>query len=84
MRILALGESVTYGYIDNNNHESGGYRILLDQKLATAGIDADFVGSQSNGPWADNQHEGYPGIRLDDLGFCSWAAATIPRSIRPR
>jgi lysophospholipase L1-like esterase len=69
MRIMAMGDSNTYGIIDSTNRESGGYRIKLDAKLATAGINADFVGSLSSGPSSDNQHEGYNGQTIDWLSL---------------
>jgi hypothetical protein len=43
MRILTIGDSITLGMITTTDRESGGYRFYLDQKLAAAGIDADFV-----------------------------------------
>ena len=67
MRIMSVGDSLTYGIIDSSNRESGGYRINLDKKLEAAGINADFVGSLSNGPATDNQHEGYSGRTIDWL-----------------
>jgi lysophospholipase L1-like esterase len=69
MRIMAMGDSNTYGIIDSTNRETGGYRINLDAKLATAGISADFVGSLSSGPSSDNQHEGYNGQTIDWLAL---------------
>ena len=69
MRIMAMGDSNTYGIIDATNRESGGYRIKLDAKLAAAGINGDFVGSLSSGPFSDNQHEGYNGQTIDWLAL---------------
>ena len=67
MKIMALGDSLTDGWIDYSNTSKGGYRIQLDKKLDAAGISADFVGSQHSGPFSDNQHEGYPGQTIDWL-----------------
>jgi lysophospholipase L1-like esterase len=67
MRIMALGDSLTDGWIDYSNTSKGGYRINLDAKLDAVGINADFVGSQHSGSFADNQHEGYPGQTIDWL-----------------
>lgn len=67
MKIMALGDSLTDGWIDYSNTSKGGYRIKLDAKLDAAGISADFVGSQHSGPFSDNQHEGYPGQTIDWL-----------------
>ena len=69
MRIMAMGDSNTYGIIDKLNRESGGYRIKLDQKLEAAGYQSDFVGTLSSGPAPDNQHEGYNGQTLDWLAL---------------
>lgn len=60
-RVMPLGDSITHGW-----NVEGGYRIALEDRLIAAGLDVDFVGSQSNGPseLADRQHEGYPGARI--------------------
>ena len=69
VRIMAMGDSHTYGMIGyTNNETSGGYRSLLADKLKGAGLKFDFVGSQNSGPAGyDNQHEGYNGWQSNQL-----------------
>ncbi|HEX6956814.1 MAG TPA: GDSL-type esterase/lipase family protein [Ferrovibrio sp.] len=68
VRILPLGDSHTHGVMGYSNKESGGYRILLADKLDAAGLKYDFVGSLRNGPARfDNQHEGHSGWQTDQL-----------------
>jgi len=54
IRIMPLGDSITYGY-----PTSGGYRGYLWNKLQVAKYDVDFVGSQYDGSGFDAHHEGY-------------------------
>ncbi len=63
-RVMPLGDSITHGW-----NVTGGYRIDLEDRLIAAGLDVDFVGSQSNGPseLADREHEGYPGKRIHEI-----------------
>ncbi|HET7487167.1 MAG TPA: SGNH/GDSL hydrolase family protein [Acidimicrobiales bacterium] len=76
-RILPLGDSITLGY-----PTASGYRQALAGRLAGAGYQADFVGSQANGAlgFADNQHEGHGGYRIEQLraGAAGWVSAARP------
>jgi len=59
IRILPLGDSITYGYA-----VPGGYRLPLFQLLTNAGYSADFTGTQTENGAADlpdSHHEGHPG-----------------------
>jgi autotransporter-associated beta strand protein len=59
IRILPLGDSITYGYA-----VPGGYRLPLYQLLTNAGFNVDFTGTQTdNGAHdlRDPDHEGHPG-----------------------
>ncbi len=59
IRILPLGDSITYGY-----PVPGGYRLPLYQLLTNAGYSVDFTGTQTdNGApgLPDPDHEGHPG-----------------------
>src|SRR5437899_1688007 len=59
IRILPLGDSITYGY-----PVSGGYRLPLYQLLTNGGYNVDFTGTQTdNGAPAlpDSDHEGHSG-----------------------
>jgi lysophospholipase L1-like esterase len=63
-KILPLGDSITFGV---GSSTRSGYRTDLLERLAAVGVDADFVGSQSNGVGADLDHEGHPGWRIDQV-----------------
>jgi lysophospholipase L1-like esterase len=59
IRIMPLGDSITYGY-----PVSGGYRLPLYQLLTNGGYNVDFTGTQTdNGApdLPDPDHEGHPG-----------------------
>src|SRR6266850_1587438 len=59
IRILPLGDSITYGY-----SVPGGYRLPLYQLLTNAGYNVDFVGTQIDNGAADlpdPDHEGHSG-----------------------
>jgi Ca2+-binding RTX toxin-like protein len=70
LKIMPLGDSITYGVINyGSNTESGGYRTELWNKLVADGLKVDFVGSLSNGPASlgDKDHEGHRGFRIDQI-----------------
>jgi hypothetical protein len=56
IRIMPLGNSITYGYPGDE-----GYRKDLYLDLVDAGYDVDFVGSLSDGVGFDSDHEGHIG-----------------------
>lgn len=58
IKIMPLGDSITTG-IGSDNYN--GYREPLYLKLINEGYDIDFVGSQTDGDFADGDHEGHPG-----------------------
>lgn len=72
VRILPLGDSLTLGFgsATEGAGTEGGYRVRLAELLAAAGVDFDFVGSQSHGPasLADKDHEGYNGYSVAQVG----------------
>jgi lysophospholipase L1-like esterase len=74
---MPLGDSLTYG-VGSSTHS--GYRAVLRDELLAAGVDADFVGSQSNGLGADNQNEGHPGWRTDNIAerIQQWLSTARP------
>ena len=89
LRIMPLGDSITHGL--EAKHwccgVPGAYRIDLDARLRAAGFAFDFVGSQSNGPQIDKNHEGRPGYRIDEIhngrpgvntGINQWLPARVP------
>jgi len=70
LKIMPLGDSITYGVINyGSSTESGGYRTELWNNLVADGLKVDFVGSLSNGPasLADKDHEGHRGFRIDQI-----------------
>ncbi len=69
MRIMPIGDSITYGVIDSHkNTQSGGYRTYLWQHLKADPYRINFVGSQASGPSSiDRNHEGYRGKVIDDI-----------------
>jgi len=84
LKIMPLGDSITYGF-NGINHPNGsipgGYRRQLGIRLAAAGISYDFVGNSTLNPAAgsDPDHNGYPGIRTDQgLGNLSGWLASNP------
>jgi lysophospholipase L1-like esterase len=62
---MPLGDSITSGVGSTNNN---GYRKPLYLKLTEAGYNFDFVGSQTNGDFADPNHEGHSGWHADTTG----------------
>ncbi|MFG1610916.1 GDSL-type esterase/lipase family protein [Actinoplanes sp. NPDC049265] len=63
VRIMPLGDSITYGI---GSVRFGSYRVELEQRLRAAGVDVDFVGSQRSGtqPGYDTDNEGHSGWRI--------------------
>jgi lysophospholipase L1-like esterase len=70
VRIMPLGDSITYGSGDRNTDPTrtpAGYRRDLQNRLKAVGVYADFVGSMSSGG-PDPHHEGHPGFEIAQLG----------------
>lgn len=65
-RILALGDSITYGINGDNTAGTGGYRTPLWNRLKAKGMPVTPVGPQP-GPPDGSRHAGYPGWRVRDL-----------------
>ncbi len=66
-KIMPLGDSITYGTVNKNLKNFGGYRTKLWDSFKADGLTVDFVGSQSTGPnsLGDQDHEGHPGKTID-------------------
>ena len=81
-KIMPLGDSITDGVGYPNG---GGYRVRLWDLLLSDRIDADFVGSASNGPTplVDRNHEGHSGWRIDQLdsNIVNWLNNTQPQVV---
>jgi lysophospholipase L1-like esterase len=75
LRILPLGDSITYG-----QGAPGGYRAPLYQLLTATNYNVRFVGTQNNNAPAwlpEPAHEGHSGNRIDQIasGFLTWVNA---------
>lgn len=81
IRLLPLGASITHGY---GSSDGNGYRGRLHDRLVDeAGLDVDFVGGVHSGTMADNDHEGHPGWRIDQIAAHAdaWVAEYDPRIV---
>ncbi|KAL4967872.1 uncharacterized protein BDV14DRAFT_197515 [Aspergillus stella-maris] len=64
LKVLPLGDSITLG---TGGAQKNGYRAPLHDLLETYNNTIDFVGSQSDGTMADNQHEGHGGLTIEQI-----------------
>ncbi len=74
IRILPLGDSITYGSAEiplpGELEVQGGYRDLLYSLLGGAGYNVDFIGTfedSDNPELPDVDHQGWPGARVDQI-----------------
>ncbi len=75
MKIMPLGDSLTYGVVNNRvtpqNSKLGGYRTFLWDSLQSDGFSVDFVGPLTNNAGdiesIDKHHAGFSGWRIDQL-----------------
>ncbi|KAF3009613.1 hypothetical protein E8E13_006982 [Curvularia kusanoi] len=65
LRIMPLGDSITWGYI--NGGGSNGYRERLLSDLQSSGYTVDFVGTQKSGTMADKDNQGFPGYTISQI-----------------
>ncbi|MFG2039984.1 GDSL-type esterase/lipase family protein [Dactylosporangium sp. NPDC048998] len=78
IRIMPLGDSITYGV---GSPSSSSYRAALWNRLAVqAGYAIDFVGSQQSGALPDTDNEGHSGWRIDQIAanVDGWLATYQP------
>jgi len=68
LRILALGDSITYG---EGGTDGNGYRLPLYNSLTAAGHNVTMVGSRTNGLMVQNAIEAWKGA---DVEYVSYAA----------
>lgn len=61
VRILSLGDSITYGV---GSSDGNGYRAGVDAHLQTAGQTWQMVGTQTTGTMTHRNHEGWPGFTI--------------------
>jgi lysophospholipase L1-like esterase len=64
LRIMPLGASITWG---QGSSEGNGYRNDLCVQLSNAGNRVNMVGSRRSGSMKDNDLEGWPGYRIDQV-----------------
>jgi lysophospholipase L1-like esterase len=80
LRILPLGDSITWGYI--NGGGSNGYRERLLADLKSAGYTVDFVGTQQSGTMADKDNQGFPGYTISQIrGVAAGGLALKPNVV---
>ncbi|MCK9902882.1 lipolytic protein G-D-S-L family [Parafrankia colletiae] len=77
LRVLPLGDSITYGV---GTPDNSSYRARLAQLLGGVGGPVNFVGSQRTGQLADQDNEGHPGWTISQIH--SIASCTM-REYRP-
>ncbi len=77
LRIMPLGDSITWGV---GSVRQSGYRAALYQRLTSAGLNVDFVGSMSGGTGPDRDNEGHKGWTIGRLAahVDGWLAAYEP------
>jgi 1-phosphatidylinositol phosphodiesterase len=86
LRIMPLGDSITYGMGAGPATIAGGYRDPLAHYLTTAGVSFQFVGSDSTNSTSflnstgQQWNEGHTGWRIDQIqgSINSWQAAAYP------
>ncbi|KAG4442317.1 hypothetical protein IFR05_002168 [Cadophora sp. M221] len=72
LKILPLGDSITYGF---QSTDGNGYRGELFAKLSGNGNTIDLVGSVRSGSMPANSNEGHNGATIDQIA--SYASASL-------
>ncbi|WP_225851301.1 SGNH/GDSL hydrolase family protein [Streptomyces sp. HPF1205] len=79
LRLMPLGDSITWGYASPSGN---GYRGYLYNDLAGEGHSLDFVGSLRNGTMSDPDNEGHSGWRIDQIaGIADSVLATYQPNV---
>ncbi|KAL2788230.1 SGNH hydrolase-type esterase domain-containing protein [Aspergillus keveii] len=77
LRILPLGDSITWGY---SSSDGNGYRKYLYNRLGDNFV--DYVGTQQSGNMADNDNEGHPGAVIKEIaGYAANILYTRPNIV---
>ncbi|KAL8651232.1 MAG: hypothetical protein Q9226_004788, partial [Calogaya cf. arnoldii] len=81
LRILPLGDSITYGYqTSDDGNQNNGYRLQLQKNLV--GSSMAFVGSVRSGSMTDNSNEGHNGATIKQIeGFADLSLNQRPNVI---
>ncbi|KAJ7076504.1 lipolytic enzyme [Mycena belliarum] len=74
IRLLPLGDSITYGVASTDGN---GYRSTLHNLLQT-GNTVDFIGSVKEGTMADNDNEGHSGYTIAQIASVATNAKALP------
>ncbi|KUJ24251.1 SGNH hydrolase [Mollisia scopiformis] len=64
LRILPLGDSITYGFLEP---EGNSYRRDLQCLLSEGGSPVQYIGQLSNGNWPNNATDGFIGQTIDQI-----------------
>ncbi|KAL1855454.1 hypothetical protein Plec18170_004174 [Paecilomyces lecythidis] len=64
LRVLPLGASITYGY---KSSDGNGYRDYFLEMVEADGWDVNMVGSVRHGDMKENENEGHPGYRVNQV-----------------
>lgn len=68
LRILPLGDAITWGWQPGQENGTDGYRARLLRELVRARYHSvDFVGTQRSGFMDNNENEGHPGSTISQL-----------------
>jgi lysophospholipase L1-like esterase len=79
MRILPLGNSITYGYLSTDGN---GYRKALFEMLTENEAVVQYIGSVQAGNMTDNRNEGHPGAVITQIGaFANQSLSQRPNVI---
>ncbi|KAK3935567.1 carbohydrate esterase [Diplogelasinospora grovesii] len=74
LRIMPLGASITWGMLSTDGN---GYRNDLRTQLTAAGNLVNMVGNVHHGTMKDNDNEGWPGYRIDQVH--AKATGSVPK-----
>jgi lysophospholipase L1-like esterase len=64
LRILPLGDSITYGFLEP---EGNSYRRDLQYLLASNGNPVQYIGSETTRNWPNNQNDGFVSQTIDQI-----------------
>jgi len=82
LKIMPLGDSITYGVGSSNDNDGASYRGFLQRYLNAAGISYDMIGSVRTGVQSriDTDNEGHSGWRIDQIiaQVPNWMKKTKP------